>query len=182
MRCELSMRMVAQKLSSVSGQRVSEIRDRWSTCLKFAIDLRFGAPPQRPSTTLGSGPSSLGIYRVTGSGGGLCHVVSRRSTWTLSPCVVDGVLTIGQIAEKIDRHPAMVSSWLKRAARRLSRRRRGSVPVIDDRWTARIDRLLEANPELSATSVERILRAEGYTKARREPGAAFALGCGAPPA
>ena len=71
--------------------------------------------------------------------------------------------TIGQIAESIGRHPATVSSWLKKGGpppRRAAPA--GHVPVIDDRWAARIDELLDANPELLATSVERIIRAEGY--------------------
>jgi transposase len=79
-------------------------------------------------------------------------VALRRQGWT-----------IGQIAEKIDRHPATVSSWLKTGGPPPRRSApAGHVPVIDDRWKARIDQLLEANPELLATSVERILRAEGY--------------------
>jgi hypothetical protein len=34
--------------------------------------------------------------------------------------------------------------------------------VIDDRWAGRIAELLVANPELLATSVERIITAEGW--------------------
>ncbi|PLS74740.1 MAG: hypothetical protein CYG61_11005 [Actinobacteria bacterium] len=71
--------------------------------------------------------------------------------------------TIVQIAEAVGRHPATVSSWLKRGgppARRAAPA--GHVPVVDERWAARVAQLLEANPELLATSVERIVRAEGW--------------------
>lgn len=72
--------------------------------------------------------------------------------------------TIGQIAESVGRHPATVSSWLKKGGPPPRRSApAGHVPVIDGRWAARIDQLLEANGELLATSVERIIRAEGYT-------------------
>ncbi len=76
--------------------------------------------------------------------------------------------TIGQIAESIGRHLATVSSWLKKGGPPPRRSAPvGHVPVIDDRWAARIDELLDANPELLATSVERIIRAEGYGRADR---------------
>ena len=79
-------------------------------------------------------------------------VALRRQGWT-----------IAQIAESIDKHPATVSSWLKKGGPPAKRQApAGHVPVIDERWGARVAQLLEANPELLATSVERIVRAEGY--------------------
>ena len=79
-------------------------------------------------------------------------VALRRQGWT-----------IGQIAESVGHHPATVSSWLKRGGPPPRREApAGRVAVIDDRWAARIGELLAANEELLATSVERILRAEGW--------------------
>ena len=80
-------------------------------------------------------------------------VALRRQGWT-----------IGQIATALDLHPATVSSWLKKGAPPEKRRPPdGHVPVVDERVAARVDKLLEANPELLATSIERLVRAEGYT-------------------
>jgi transposase len=71
--------------------------------------------------------------------------------------------TIGQIAESVGHHPATVSSWLKRGGPPPRRGApAGHVAVVDGRWEDRIAVLLAANPELLATSVERILRAEGW--------------------
>lgn len=79
-------------------------------------------------------------------------VALRRQGWT-----------IAQIAQEVHRHPATVSSWLRKGGPPPQRRPpAGHVAVVDDRWAARIESLLEANPELLATSVERIVRAEGY--------------------
>lgn len=79
-------------------------------------------------------------------------VALRRQGWT-----------IDQIARSVNKHPATVSSWLKKGGPPARRRPPAEhVPVIDGRWAARIDALLEANPELLATSIERILRVEGY--------------------
>jgi transposase len=72
--------------------------------------------------------------------------------------------TIGQIAEALGKHPATVSSWLKRGGPPPTRGApTGNVAVVDQRWATRIAELLEANPELLATTVERLVRAEGYT-------------------
>lgn len=71
--------------------------------------------------------------------------------------------TIGQIAEAVSRHPATVSSWLKAGGPPAKRKPpAGHVAVVDERWAARIAEVLVANPELLATSVERIVRAEGW--------------------
>jgi IS30 family transposase len=80
-------------------------------------------------------------------------VALRRQGWT-----------IAQIAEEVGHHPATVSSWLARGGPPARRGARvGHVAVIDGRWADRIGQLLVANPELLATSVERVLRAEGGT-------------------
>lgn len=71
--------------------------------------------------------------------------------------------TIGQIADAVHAHPATVSSWLRKGGPPPKRRPpAGLVPVIDERWATRIDELLEANDQLLGTSIERILRAEGF--------------------
>ena len=79
-------------------------------------------------------------------------VALRRQGWT-----------IGQIAESTGKHPATISSWLKKGGPPPRREAPvGHVPVIDARWAARVAGLLEANPELLATSIERVIRTEGY--------------------
>ncbi len=55
--------------------------------------------------------------------------------------------TIGQIAEKIDRHPATVSSRLKKGGPPSSRSApAGHVPVVDDRWKTRIKGFVGCQP------------------------------------
>jgi transposase len=79
-------------------------------------------------------------------------VALRRQGWT-----------IGQIADAIDKHPATVSSWLKKGGPPARRRPpEDHVPVVSEHWARRTAELLQANPELLATSIERIVRAEGY--------------------
>jgi transposase len=80
-------------------------------------------------------------------------VALRRQGWT-----------IGQIADAVGCHPATVSSWLKKGAPPPKRRPpAGREPTVSAHWAARVAKLLEANPELLASSIERILRAEGVT-------------------
>ena len=79
-------------------------------------------------------------------------VALKRQGWTIS-----------QIAEAVGHHPATVSSWLKRGGPPVQRGApAGQMAVVGQRWAQRISELLEANPELLATSVERVVRAEGY--------------------
>jgi len=79
-------------------------------------------------------------------------VALRREGWT-----------IGQIADSTGKHPVTISSWLKKGGPPPRRQPpAGRVAVVDDRWAARVAGLLEANPELLATSIERIVAAEGY--------------------
>jgi transposase len=68
--------------------------------------------------------------------------------------------TITDIAAKVGRHPQTVSRWLKQGGPPV--RRRVAETVIDARWATRIDQLLERNPNLLASSVARILSAEGF--------------------
>ena len=79
-------------------------------------------------------------------------VAPKRQGWTIS-----------QIAEAVGHHPATVSSWLKRGGPPEQRGApAGQMAVVGQRWAQRITELLEANPELLVTSVERVVRAEGY--------------------
>lgn len=79
-------------------------------------------------------------------------IALRRQDWT-----------IGQIADAVGAHPATISSWLKKGGPPPKRHApAGHVPVIDERWAKRVSALLEANPELLGTSIERIIRAEGF--------------------
>lgn len=70
--------------------------------------------------------------------------------------------TIGQIAEHVGYHPQTVSGWLRRGGPPGKR----SVPVadqtVDEQWRTRIAGLLERNSALQATSIMRVLRAEGF--------------------
>lgn len=80
-------------------------------------------------------------------------VALRRQGWT-----------IGQIADAIGCHPATVSSWLKKGGPPAKRGApAGHEPAISEHWSGRVSQLFEANPEVLATSIERILRAECFT-------------------
>ncbi len=76
-------------------------------------------------------------------------VALRRQGWTIT-----------DIAAEIGHHPETVSKWLKQGGP--PARRQVAATVIDGRWVVRIDQLLERNPNLLATSVARILAAEGF--------------------
>jgi transposase len=70
--------------------------------------------------------------------------------------------TISQIAGAVGRHPDTVSRWLKIGGPPTKRQVDPSRLVIDGRWREEVAKILTANPNLLGTSVERILRAEGY--------------------
>jgi transposase len=76
-------------------------------------------------------------------------VALRRQGWTIT-----------DIAAEIGHHPETVGKWLKQGGP--PARRQVAATVIDGRWAVRIDQLLERNPNLLATSVARILAAEGF--------------------
>jgi hypothetical protein len=79
-------------------------------------------------------------------------VALRRQGWTIT-----------DIAAMVGRHPETVSKWLKQGGP--PARRQVAIMMIDRRWAMRIDQLLERNPNLLATSVARILAAEGLVAA-----------------
>src|SRR6266545_6639152 len=76
-------------------------------------------------------------------------VALRRQGWTIT-----------DIAAMVGRHPETVSKWLKQGGPPV--RRQVADTVIDRCWAGRIDQLLERNPNLLATSVHRLLVAEGF--------------------
>jgi transposase len=70
--------------------------------------------------------------------------------------------TIRQIAHHLGYHPATVSAWLKAGGPPPKRSTPVDERVIDERWRQRIAALLAHNAELRATSIMRVLRAEGF--------------------
>jgi len=70
--------------------------------------------------------------------------------------------TIKQIAEHLDYHPATVSSWLRNGGPPPKREAPAEELVIDERWQARIGRLLGHNANLQGSSIMRVIEAEGY--------------------
>ena len=75
-------------------------------------------------------------------------VALRRQGWTIT-----------DIAAAVGRHPETVSKWLKAGGP--PTRRVVADTVVDEQWAARIGELLGKNPNLLASSVARILAAEG---------------------
>jgi transposase len=76
-------------------------------------------------------------------------VALRRQGWTIT-----------DIAAEVGRHPDTVAKWLKAGGP--PERRQVADTVIDQRWTRRVEELLGKNRNLLATSVYRLLVAEGF--------------------
>ena len=76
-------------------------------------------------------------------------VALRRQGWTIT-----------DIAAEVGRHPDTVAKWLKAGGP--PARRQVADTVIDQRWAGRIEELLARNRNLLATSVYRLLVAEGF--------------------
>ncbi len=76
----------------------------------------------------------------------------KRQGWTLQ-----------QIAEEVGYHPATVREWIRRGGPPQKRQIDPANLVINEHWAQEIAMLLKANPNLLATSVERLLRAKGFT-------------------
>jgi transposase len=76
-------------------------------------------------------------------------VALRRQGWTIT-----------DIAAAVGRHPDTVAKWLKGGGP--PERRRVAETVIDQRWAKRIEELLGKNRNLLASSVYRLLVAEGF--------------------
>jgi transposase len=76
-------------------------------------------------------------------------VALRRQGWTIT-----------DIAAEVGRHPDTISKWLRAGGP--PARRQVADTVIDQRWAGRIEELLARNPNLLASSVYRLLVAEGF--------------------
>jgi transposase len=76
-------------------------------------------------------------------------VALRRQGWTIT-----------DIAAEVGRHPDTVAKWLKQGGP--PARRQVVDTVIDERWARRVEELLAKNRNLLATSVLRLLGAEGF--------------------
>lgn len=70
--------------------------------------------------------------------------------------------TINDIALAVGHHPATVSAWIKRGGPPAGRQIDPAGRVVNGHWMKRVGELLEANANLLGTSVERLLRAEGF--------------------
>ncbi len=70
--------------------------------------------------------------------------------------------TVSQIAAELGRHPVTVGKWLKNGGPPAKREVDPALLVIDERWAVRIAEILKANSNLLGTSVDRMLRAEGF--------------------
>ncbi|HEU0042401.1 MAG TPA: IS21 family transposase [Jiangellaceae bacterium] len=70
--------------------------------------------------------------------------------------------SIRQIAEHVGYHPATVSAWLKGGGPPGKRSASPDEQIVDERWRVRIAGLLAQNASLQATSILRIIKAEGF--------------------
>jgi DNA replication protein DnaC len=80
-------------------------------------------------------------------------VALRRQGWTIT-----------DIAAEVGRHPDTISKWLRAGGP--PARRQVADTVIDQRWARRIEELLARNRNLLASSVYRLLLAEGFPHAQ----------------
>jgi transposase len=67
-----------------------------------------------------------------------------------------------QIGDALKRHPATISKWIEQGGPPQRRAFTGQC-VIEEHWARRVDELLAANSDLLATSIHRIITAEGFT-------------------
>src|SRR5437899_2490753 len=67
-----------------------------------------------------------------------------------------------RFAAELGRHPVTVGNWLKNGGPPAKRELDPALLVVDERWAVRITEILKANPNLLGTSVDRLLRAEGF--------------------
>jgi len=69
---------------------------------------------------------------------------------------------ISEIAVAVNHHPATVSHWLRNGGPPAKRQSDPALLVVNEHWASRITEILKANSNLLGTSVERLLRAEGF--------------------
>jgi transposase len=67
-----------------------------------------------------------------------------------------------QIAHALERHPATIAKWIEGGGPPQRREFTGE-RVIEDHWELRVEKLLQGNSDLLATSIHRIICAEGFT-------------------
>ncbi|MGH2736729.1 MAG: IS21 family transposase [Actinomycetota bacterium] len=67
-----------------------------------------------------------------------------------------------QIADALERHPATIAKWIEDGGPPPLREFSGE-RIIDEQWQGRVEQLLKANSDLLATSIHRIITAEGFT-------------------
>jgi transposase len=67
-----------------------------------------------------------------------------------------------QIADALERHPATVAKWIEDGGPPDHREFTGD-RVVDEQWQRRVEQLLQGNSDLLATSIHRIITAEGFT-------------------
>lgn len=70
--------------------------------------------------------------------------------------------SVAQIARHLGYHPATISGWIKAGGPPAKRSTPVEELVVDERWRQRVGGLLAHNCELRATSILRVLRAEGF--------------------
>ena len=70
--------------------------------------------------------------------------------------------SIRQIAEHVGYHPATVSSWLKTGGPPAKRSTPVDDQIVGERWRKRVGELVLRNASLQATSIMRIIEAEGF--------------------
>jgi transposase len=70
--------------------------------------------------------------------------------------------SIVQIAERVGYHPATVSAWLRNGGPPGKRQTPVEQMVVDERWRARVAGLLGQNAQLQASSIMRVITAEGF--------------------
>ncbi len=73
-----------------------------------------------------------------------------------------GGWTIKQIVDHLSFHPATVSSWLRNGGPPPERTIPENELVIDERWRARVARLLTHNVDLQGSSITQVISAKGY--------------------
>lgn len=88
---------------------------------------------------------------------------------------------IRQIAKHCGHHPATVSKWPRGGGPATKRSTPTDELVVDQRWQERIAALLQRNAELQATSIMRVITAEGFDGSYASLTRHLDRRCGGPP-
>jgi transposase len=100
------------------------------------------------------------LASTDGLEGAICMMTQEE--WMNVKALHGAGWTIRQIAEHVGYHPATVSGWLRAGGPPSRRRAPETERVIDEHWQDRIGALLTRNASLQATSIMRVITAEGY--------------------